>query len=124
MSRPDPSQLCNKRRCRAKPAGRSRKTAIPGRNDRRESSCLGSDPRVQQRGDVRRLPAHVQLQSLADWECVNQRGRSFRYPQVQLEGWLKGEALFALDKLYEERMLEDFDREVPFAEGSTSLTKE
>ncbi len=60
----------------------------------------------------------VQLQSLADWECVNQRGRSFRYPQVQLEGWLKGEALFALDKLYEERMLEDFDREVPFAEGS------
>jgi len=52
------------------------------------------------------------------FELLQNRYTTFAKQGVQLEGWLKGEILVALDRLYERQVIKGFDREVPFATGS------
>lgn len=60
----------------------------------------------------------------AHFDPLQSRMRSFASHGVQLEGWFKGELLFALDAMKEAGSIVKFDREVKRPEGRIDLMVE
>jgi len=50
----------------------------------------------------------------AHFDSLQDRMLCFTTQGVQIEGWFKGETLFLLEQLAKQRVVESFDREVPY----------